>query len=288
MPRIELPACFADARQLPALPHDVHHLIKALANDGLDYAGLAQVLEAHPTICSRLIALANSAWINNNGEPVTSIERTCFKLGLNIVRGVSIGLAVMKPFNVNQCRGFDIRRYWASSMLAAQAAGDLARTLALQDAEVNETFVQTAHTAGILHNLGLLCLADTMALQTQEALQLKRANPQLHLNQVLRKTAGTDYCEIGAYLAQYWGIPEVLATAIEHHRHSGYRGDHWKLAQMVGTATRMVGALFKDGEMPSLGMLEALAISENAAQRCFAHLQTEYAKTKELARVLFG
>ncbi|ANE55731.1 HDOD domain-containing protein [Methylomonas sp. DH-1] len=286
MPRIELPACFADVKQLPALPHDVHHLIKALADDGLDYAGLARVLETHPTICSRLIALANSAWINNNGEPVTSIERTCFKLGLNIVRGVSIGLAVMKPFNVYQCRSFDIRRYWASSMLAAQAATELAR--ALPDAEVDEAFVQTVHTAGILHNLGLLCLADTMAAQTQEALQLKQANPQWHLNQALRKTAATDYCEIGAYLAQYWGIPDALVTSIEHHRHSGYRGDYWRQALIVGAATRMVGALFKDGEMPALELLAVLAISENAEQRCFAHLQAEFAKTQELAKVLFG
>lgn len=286
MPRLDLPDAIADINQLPALPHDVHHLIQALADDGLDYAGLAKVLQNHPTICSRLIALANSAWLNNNGEPVTSIERTCFKLGLNIVRGVSIGLAVMKPFNVNQCRSFDIRRYWASSMLAAQAATDLA--WALPDAEVDEAFVQTVHTAGILHNLGLLCLADTMAVQTHEALRLKRANPQLHLNQALRQTVGTDYCEIGAHLARYWGIPEALCTIIEHHRHPGYRGDYWKQTLIVGAATRLVSALFKDAEMPNLEMLEILAIAENTEQRCFAQLQTEFAKTKELAKVLFG
>ncbi len=286
MPRIELPACFADVKQLPALPHDVHHLIQALADDGLDYAKLARVLETHPTICSRLIALANSAWLNNNGEPVTSIERTCFKLGLNIVRGVSIGLAVMKPFNVNLCRSFDIRRYWASSMLTAQAATDLA--WALQDNEINDTFVQTVHTAGILHNLGLLCLADMMAAQTQDALQLKKAKPQLHLNQALRKTTGTDYCELGSYLAQYWGIPDALSTIIEHHRHPGYRGDYWKQTLIVGAATRMVSALFKDVETPDLEIREHLAIPENTEQRCFAQLQTEFAKTKELAKVLFG
>ncbi|WP_054763599.1 hypothetical protein [Methylomonas koyamae] len=79
-----------------------------------------------------------------------------------------------------------------------------------------------------------------------------------------------------------------MVTTIEHHRHSGYRGDYWQQALIVGAATRMAGALFKDGEMPTLELLEVLAISENAEQRCFSHLQAEFAKTQELAKVLFG
>ncbi|AMK79049.1 MULTISPECIES: HDOD domain-containing protein [Methylomonas] len=282
---LELPECFADVKRLPSLPHDVHQVVKALSNDDLDYARLAKILAGHATISSRLIALANSAWFNNSSEPVTSLERTCLKLGLNIVRGVGIGLAVMKPFNVRDCRSFDIKRYWVSTMLVAHAARSLSDEFALEQG--NEQLAQTVHTGGILHNIGLLCMADIMPEETNQALRFKQANPEVDLNQALRKVLHTDYCEVGAHLADSWGIPEALVAIIRYHRNLAYEGTYWRQAAIVGAAAQMVGSLFDDIDTWPVVAFEKLAISPAHQTELFADLQSQFLKTQELAKVLF-
>ncbi|MBD9356599.1 HDOD domain-containing protein [Methylomonas albis] len=285
MTDLGLPERFADVKRLPSLPHDVHQVVKALSNDNLDYAQLAKILAGHATITSRLIALANSAWFNNSSEPVTSLERTCQKLGLNVVRGVGIGLAVMKPFNVRGCRSFDIKRYWISTMLVAHAARALADESVSERG--NEHLAQTVHTGGILHNIGLLCMADIMPEETHQALRFKQSDSELDLNQALRRVLQTDYCEVGAHLAYSWGIPEALVAIIRYHRNLGYEGSHWRQAALVGAAAHMVGSLFDNKETWPVAAFEKLALSQACQAELFADLQVQFLKTQELAKVLF-
>lgn len=280
-----LPNQFADLKGLPSLPHDVHQVVRALSDDNLDYAKLANILSAHATISSRLIALANSAWFNNSSEPVTSLERTCLKLGLNIVRGVGIGLAVMKPFNVRSCQSFNIKRYWISTMLVAHGASRLAEDIKAEP--TTDYLAQTVHTAGILHNIGLLCMADMAPAETHRALYFKQLHTEVDLNQALRKVLHTDYCDLGAHLTRLWGIPEALVTAIQYHRDSAYSGAYWQHAALVGAAAQMVGSLFDNLDTWPPGLCNKLKISATRQAEVFAELETEFQKTKELAKVLF-
>jgi len=281
----ELPDWFADFKKIPTLPHDVHHLIRAFANEEIDFHSLAKIIETHPTISTRLIALANSAWANNSGVPVTSIQQTCLKLGLNIVRGVSIGLAVMAPFNVSYCPDFDIKRYWVSSMLVAQGASALALTLPA--VERDEYFVDTVHTAGILHNLGLLCLADLKPRETGQAIRFKDANPELSLNQALRRALKTDYCQVGGYLAASWGVPGVLVAIITHQEDGDYQHEYWKQVLLVRAAAQMVECLFRGEGLTSYRQLENVSISDESQARVFTSLQQQFEVLSEMAKALF-
>ncbi|MDT4331492.1 HDOD domain-containing protein [Methylomonas sp. MS20] len=262
------------------LPHDVHHLLRALVDDDLDYPALAKVLAYHPTICARLLALANSAWANGHGEAVTSIERCCLKLGMNVVRAVGIGLAVMKPFYPGKCREFDLRRYWVSGMLTGQAAAQLAEPL-------GGRLAQTVRTAGILHNIGILCLADTMPEQTQAVLEYKRRHPEIALSRLLRQALDCDYCEVGGYLAEHWGLAPELVAAIAQHGEPEYRGCHWQSAQTVHAAARMACRAGKDEEWPPLSGLSEIGISAERQAEVYRRLGEQAPTVRELAATLF-
>lgn len=263
------------------LPHDVHHLLQALVDDDLDYPALAKVLTYHPTICARLLALANSAWANVHGEPVTSIERCCLKLGMNVVRAVGIGLAVMKPFHPGKCRAFDLRRYWVSGMLTGQAAARLAEPLG------GSGLVQTVRTAGILHNIGLLCLADTMPEQTQVVLEYKRSHPEIALSRLLRQALECDYCEVGGYLAEQWGLAPELVVTVARHGEPDYRGDHWRAVQLVHAAARMACRAGADEEWPPLSGLNEIGIGAERQVEVYLHLGEQASAVRELAATLF-
>ncbi len=273
-----------DTKRIPSLPTHIQHLIQSLTKDDLSFRELAKIIEAHPPIALRLIALANSAWaapIN----PVTSVEKASLNLGLTIVRSVSIGLAVIAPFNISFCPAFDLHRFWVSSQLVASGAVLLAAGMPTQ---ADDSFLQTIHTGGLLHNLGLLCLADLLPKETQHALCAVNKAPELTLNQTLSQTIDTDFCEVGALFAETWGLPQNLVDVIKYHRDDQYHGQYWQHAALVGNAALMVSALFKNQEsLPLHTTLEKLAISQTYQQKIFDKLQAQFQETSELAKALF-
>ena len=148
------------AERLPVFPPAMPYLLRELDNDELSYTAIAALLERFPTIAVRLISLANSAW-SSPVSPIASLPDACARLGLNVVRSVSIAVAIAGPFNPNRCKHFSARRFWTSALLTAECASQLA----------NNTKVPTqyARTAGLLHNLGLIWMAEYLSVATDRA-----------------------------------------------------------------------------------------------------------------------
>lgn len=274
----------AGGKGIPNLPKQAHRLLLAFSNDAIEYRDLVKIIEDHPTIAARLIALANSAWASP-ATPVNSLERACVHLGLTIVRSVSIGLTLISPFNSSACPAFDIRRFWISSKLVADGAVLLASAL---PAQPQSSFMQTLHTGGLLHNIGLICLADLMPRETHLALLSVNSTPELPVKAALYQTIQTDFCEVGGLLAEAWGLPDDLAAVIRFHCDADYPADHWMLIALVGDAAVMVSALFRNQpEFPALSSAEKLGISQADQQQVFNQLQPLFLEANELARDLF-
>ncbi|MGR9052383.1 MAG: HDOD domain-containing protein, partial [Gammaproteobacteria bacterium] len=231
---------------MPSLPCEARHLISALQDDGIGTNELVKTIEAHPGISARLLALANSACPPPD-VPISTLDNACSRLGFLVVRSVSIGLAVMAPFNVLQCPAFDFHRYWMDSMLVAEGAALLADACKKTDLSM-QGLEPTARSAGILHNLGLLCLAHYKPVETQRVFIESVKNPETRLTESLRRTFATDYAEIGYRLLSIWGIPESLTTAIRYHLDFGYRGRYWELSELIGYAAIIVRALHEPGK----------------------------------------
>ncbi len=104
--------------QLPVLPSGVPYLLQTLMDENIDNNKLKAVIGRFPSIAARLLCLANSAWAAPP-VPVTSLDMACARLGLNIVRSVSIALAISSPFNPARCPAFDAERYWCTALLVA-------------------------------------------------------------------------------------------------------------------------------------------------------------------------
>lgn len=269
--------------QVPCLSEEVHHLLTALTNDDIDYRQLATIIEQHPAIVARLIALANSAWVAPV-DPVTTVTQACVRLGFSVVRSVSIGLAIISPFNVSRCRAFDIRQYWVNSMLVANGAAALAAKLPAQ----SEQLEQTARTAGILHNIGMLCLAHLVPEKINEILNRVSANPDLDVLNIMRQYLDTDYCEIGGVVAETWGIPQNLVISIKKHRDSDYRDHCWELCRLVGDAVMMVETIrYTPETVPDLSLSREFLLDKNDQLAVFETLKREFDKTAAMAQTLF-
>lgn len=272
--------------QLPSLAKNIHVLMQSLADDSLNYQQLAEVLKHYPDITARLIFLANSSW-SAPISPITSIEQACSRLGTSIIKSVSIAITIASSFDTRRCPLFSTVRFWTTSMLVAEGAKLLASKLpaSLSGSELE----QTAQTAGVLHNLGVLWLADNLPVETDTALQkIADEFPSLSFSDSLRQCTGTDYCEIGGQLAKHLKFPEVLAVAMQYHLSADYQESSWEMALLIGEAAKMASALHRQAEEISPNTrLEKLGIDSATQKLIFQQLSKNFEKTHQLAKTLF-
>jgi HD-like signal output (HDOD) protein len=275
--------CVIESNRIPTLPNQVRHLLQAFNNENLSLREMARIIEDHPSIAARLIALANSAWLAPV-VPVTSIERACANLGLTIVRSVSIGLALISPFRVGFCPAFDLRRFWVSSQLVADAALSLATKL--PDSSSYD-FLQTAHTGGLLHNFGLLCLADIMPRETHQALIQAQNDPEISLNAALSELLGTDFREMGAWLVETWGLPQGLIALMKHYANPDYRDMYWQEARLVGYAVELVDLVYRQESLPKTLVFKELSLTSIDFADVFDQLKFALPEVTENSKTLF-
>ncbi|MFW5443714.1 MAG: HDOD domain-containing protein [Methylococcaceae bacterium] len=275
----------AEPFQLPTLTKNLPVLIQALSDHSLNYLQLAEVIKQYPEITARLIFLANSPW-SAPISPVSSIEQACSRLGTSIIKSISIATSIAISFNTKKCPGFDTLHFWTTSLLVSKGAGILASRLTNKIADIE--FVQTTQTAGILHNLGLLWLADKLPVETDRAFQLIEDDPTLTLSTALKQFIGSDYCEIGGWIGSQMEFPEVLISAVHYHLTPDYQQSSWEIPLLIGASATMASALFNQTKaIPSNSRLEQLGLDSSTQTFIFQQLSKDFESTRELAKILF-
>lgn len=272
------------SRQIPVLPPGAPYLLKSLTDDNIDFAALAGIIERFPTIAGRLIALVNSAW-SSPVNTIISLEMVCSRLGLGVVRSISIALAIASPFDPNRCPGFNAEAFWSSTLMTADAASLLAPVAS----SVNGLEPSTARAAGLLHNLGLLWLATQLPDEVHQIFLSVEKKQSSSLRQAFSQLVGFDYLEAGEQLGNAWNLPEPLVMAMAHYAEPDFQGCHWETANLVGVAASLVSAAQQDAPWPaSDSRLERLGITTSAAEKILVQLSPQLEKTRQLAKILFN
>ncbi len=269
--------------QLSVLPAAVPELLAALGDEEISFAELARKIAEFPTVAARLIFLANSSWAAPV-EEITSLEMACAKLGLSLVKSVSISLAIAAPFDPGKCPAFRSDRFWSTALLVADTAAALAR----HSDEFSVEDQGAVHTAALLHNLGLLWLADNMPEPANKAFEISNENPELPLAELLQSHCGADHSQIGGCLARAWAFPAFIESAMKHHLDYDYAGEHWEIALVTGSAATMVHCLDHQLEQASDDpRLVRLGIDSDRADEVFQQLTQRHERVREMVRVLF-
>lgn len=275
----------SDGVHLPSLARNIPFLMQALADDSLTYRQLADVIKQYPSVTARLIFLTNSPW-SAPISPVTSIEQACARLGTSIVKSLSIAISIASSFDVRKCPDFSTEHFWTTAMLVSKGAGLLA--LQLPSNADSTDFVNTAQTAGLLHNLGLLWLADSLPKETEKALLSIIEDPLIHISTALQEHTGTDYSEVGGWIGSQMGFPDVLNIAIKYHHTANYQEASWKTTLLVGWAANMVSEIYQQTtEISTNSRLESLGIDASTQESIFQQLSNDFEATRDLAKTLF-
>lgn len=268
---------------VPVLPAGTDELLRLLREPDLHLEELAEALTRFPSIVARLMALANSPW-SSPLSPVTSLPQATSRLGIGVVRSVSMALTVAAPFQPHRCPEFDAERFWCCSLLTAEAASLIAQVAT----DGNGAVMAEARTAGLLRNLGLLWMADRLPETTGAALLAAESTAGLGVDTALYDACGIGHRAAAEYLGKSWNLPARVVDAMSTRGSRGNAGGVVGLPGIVGLADRMVSDLYRYPDEP----FDALAsrrfgIDLDTARAVHPSLVKQLPAMRALAKSLF-
>jgi len=273
-----------NCKRLPVLTSDISSLLASLTDDDIEFNKLADILENYPSIAMRLIALSNSAWSQSTTE-INTLQAACTRLGLGVIRSISIALSVASPFNTLRCPAFDSQYYWATSLLAAEAASWLSPHC--EKAEIDPA---SARAAGLMHNLGLLLLADKLPTAVNDAIILMENDEQANMSEALRQRLGFHYGDAGRVLGENWKLPTIFLDALSYNASIPelYPAEN-QTAELIHLTTSMVSSLQGNRPWsPPTKQQQSLGITCADATKVYERLSKQLSKIQEMANTLFS
>jgi len=227
---------------LPPLPRTAAQLLEVAGDPEVDIDQVVKIIEQDPPLTARILGLANSAYFGQLREINTVREAIIRVLGMNLVKSLSLSIAMAGSFDTEACREFSLKDYWYHSLGTATLARMVAQRANLADV----TIVDSVYLCGLLHKLGFLLLAHMNPRELSAVLIERRQNPDSDLCTLEQEAIGIDHMVAGEWLVERWHLPEAVGTVIKFLNDSDYDGlyrfhlepvraaSHWVDAEMYG------------------------------------------------------
>ena len=127
------------------------------------------------------------------------------------MRALVLSAHIFSCFEHSNLKGLSIDRLWDHAI----GTGMIARMiLRLEKAEATDA--EDAYTAGMLHDLGKLMLANSLPKQFQRAITVA-AERKMPLHEVELEIFGATHAGVAAYLLGLWGLPASIVEAVAFH-----------------------------------------------------------------------
>jgi putative nucleotidyltransferase with HDIG domain len=200
--------------KLPAWPTLLGQLGEVIRDPKKGPNDVANLLKTDPSLTSAVLKVSNSA-LYGASRQISSVDAAIVRLGFKEVWNIVVGLKSKEFLNAPNLSVFSSWLYEHSLRL-----GFLFRHLSK---DINPRFEEFYFTAGVLHDIGRMVLAQVDNEYAKYALNLPtllKEDPSEVMAEETRRW-GSDHAEIGAALAEFWNLPKPLVTMIrEHHRPS--------------------------------------------------------------------
>lgn len=201
----------AQMRALPSFPTMYLDILREIESPTSSVHGVAEVVTRDPGIAAKVLQAANSAGMGLS-EPVHDTAEAVQQLGLNTVRALALSAQVYERFAPGRLTGFSADGLWRHLM----KCGELARTM-MRGEGGEAADCEDAFTAGMLHDMGKLMLADSLPEEFGQALALAEQE-KISLTDAEQEIFGATHAGLAAYLLGLWGLPASVVEAVAFHQ----------------------------------------------------------------------
>ena len=190
----------SDTKTLPVLPVSAQRIVESTSDQFIDLSTVAEAIELEPVISARLVGIANSALYKRERDAV-SVKDAIGRLGLDLTRGIAIGMACSNILDTSTVPSFKSTRYWEGSLKTSSFSSLLANHSGILTEEV-----PLCSLTGLLANIGLVVAT---ALQP-EKVEIACREEGDELQNRLIEQLGCSHIHLSAVLADAWGLPEKI------------------------------------------------------------------------------
>ncbi len=204
--REELDRAFASIKPIPQAAIKV---MRMLDEEGSSFKEIANEIRKDQIITASVIRICNSALFKGSAT-IDTLDDALIILGRDVLVK-SILLAAINNYFSQAGSGYAL--CYGSLYHHAVSSAIIAEKLARKSGKVRP---QTAYTAGLLHDIGMVVLDQALASSAPlfyRNIQKTKAN----VLEVEKQIFGMDHCEAGKKLARQWSFPESLIDCISSH-----------------------------------------------------------------------
>ncbi|HOX52598.1 MAG TPA: HDOD domain-containing protein, partial [Fibrobacteria bacterium] len=185
-------------KELPALSGTLGEIERALSKEEYSAFVLARVILQDPPLTSRVLRVANSAFYNPGGRPISMVSRAVMVLGFDSIRSICTSIAIVEALLRGAARDRLLDEI-ARALHAAVVSRFLARHA--HDPAPEEVFVST-----LLRRIGhmvLWSLGGSEVDALDEALKSGAADPEALEREIL----GFPLRKLSLALSAAWRLP---------------------------------------------------------------------------------
>ncbi|MCP5145507.1 MAG: HDOD domain-containing protein [Gammaproteobacteria bacterium] len=205
---LQLDDLIADVVDLVPLPTAYVKIRELIQSPDSALADVAAVITNDPGLTSRILRMANSAYLGLAAK-VDTVARATQVLGLNQVHDLALATSAIGALARMDNPVLDMHMFWRRSIYAAV----FSQTLAAHTRSCNP---QRIFVCGLLHDVGHLILAARAPKILQE-LHTLASHSHRGLDVCEREQLGFDYALIGGELLRSWQLPDAIHMPVEFH-----------------------------------------------------------------------
>lgn len=270
---------------LPPMPAIAQEILIASNDENSDMDDIARIIKKDPALTAKILGMANSAFFGFSRNVSTIEEAIINVLGLDLVKGFALSLAMSSVFDPSRCESFDIKRYWCSAFLTAELASGFTNHIdEKQVLDPNQLYLY-----GLLHNIGILVLVNRFPNIMNELFTDAIADKEKRLIDYEKDTIDFNHHDAGAWLAEKWKLPYEIIDVIEHHHDLAYNERNANFVILIGYCSRIARQWLLDTQydpMQEIKVIENLNLNQDSLNTYLDQSQKKLDGIKELVDVM--
>jgi HD-like signal output (HDOD) protein/ActR/RegA family two-component response regulator len=253
---------------LPSLPKLYTEILDEIQAPNSSFKRVGELIGRDVSMTAKILQIVNSAFFGL-ARRVANPQEAVSLLGYDTVKALVLSTKVFSQCDLNRISASWLEALWQHSLETSLFARSIGLTEKLPRKSLDDAF-----TAGILHDLGKLILAQNFPESYTEVLSLS-THPSRSLVELETEQYGASHAELGAYLMGLWGIGDEVVGAIAHHHQPPQTGAPGRVTAVVFAANALEYYLCAEApEPPAPAMAPEILNQLNIAGRMPAWEET--------------
>jgi two-component system, cell cycle response regulator len=216
-----------DGDCLPCPSPVLIRLLELIVDERTSSNDLARVIEQDPSLTTRLLKVANSAFYFRS-RTVSTISQAMLLIGFNRLRAIALGIALRDSFPMGRVGNMDYEYFWKTSLYRALIAqGFAGNSPVLRHLPKEEVFI-----AGLILEIGTLMLHSICPEGLKEAFP----GGQVPLTEIIaweQANLGMNHRQIGRIVLARWCFPEQILESQKHFGAGALREESSLLSKLL-------------------------------------------------------